>query len=138
MIKWNKTIKWNKLIKWNWFDNIDLIKWNCTNSCDYGAKFLTFFLFSYEKFKEREAEAKAAFGGRNFGGGGGGGGGRGCFNCGEEGHMSRLVLKYHLFLVVILFSLILSKSLKYWDITLKFNTFSTFVHQLHRFNSFSH
>jgi len=42
----------------------------------------------YEKFKEREAEAKAAFGGRNFGGGGGGGG-RGCFNCGEEGHMSR-------------------------------------------------
>lgn len=41
----------------------------------------------YEKFKEREAEAKAAFGGRNFGGGGGGG--RGCFNCGEEGHMSR-------------------------------------------------
>ena len=49
-----------------------------------------FFLFRYEKFKEREAEAKAAFGGRNFGGGGGGGG-RGCFNCGEEGHMSRLV-----------------------------------------------
>ena len=38
----------------------------------------------YEAFKQREAEAKAAFGGRNFGGGG-----RGCFNCGEEGHMSR-------------------------------------------------
>ena len=61
-----------------------------TNFWDHGAKVLCFFLFRYEKFKEREAEAKAAFGGRNFGGGGGGGG-RGCFNCGEEGHMSRLV-----------------------------------------------
>jgi len=39
----------------------------------------------YEIFRQREAEAKKAFGGRNFGGGGG----RGCFKCGEEGHMSR-------------------------------------------------
>ena len=49
----------------------------------------------YEAFKEREAEAKKAFG-RGFGGGGnsgngrgGGGGGRGCFNCGKDGHISR-------------------------------------------------
>jgi len=39
----------------------------------------------YEIYKQREAEAKKAFGGRNFGGGGG----RGCFKCGEEGHQSR-------------------------------------------------
>ena len=50
----------------------------------------------YEAFKEREAEAKNAFG-RGFGRGGsdggngrgGGGGGRGCFNCGKDGHISR-------------------------------------------------
>lgn len=60
----------------------------------------------YEKYKEREAEARKAFGGRGFGGGGGGGfngggsfgggggrggggGDRGCFNCGQCGHISR-------------------------------------------------
>ena len=54
----------------------------------------------YEKFKEREAEAKAALGGRGFGGGGDrrgggfggggfGGGGGACFNCGQGGHLSR-------------------------------------------------
>merc|ERR1711953_1108302 len=40
----------------------------------------------WEAFKEREAEAKKAFGGRGGGGGSGGGrggGGGGCFNCGQ-------------------------------------------------------
>merc|ERR1712173_212818 len=39
----------------------------------------------WEAFKEREAEAKKAFGGR----GGRGGAGGGCFNCGQGGHISR-------------------------------------------------
>jgi len=46
----------------------------------------------WEAFKEREAEAKKAFGGRSGGGGAGGGrggGGGGCFNCGQGGHISR-------------------------------------------------
>lgn len=64
----------------------------------------------YEKYKEREAEARKAFGGGNFRGGSGcyncgedghqsrdcpnrgrsnGGGGQGCFNCGKSGHISR-------------------------------------------------
>ena len=68
--------------------------WNSKSNWDQKSHFEIIVLelvhlFRYEKFKKREAEAKAAFGGRNFGGGGGGG--RGCFNCGEEGHMSRLV-----------------------------------------------
>ena len=49
--------------------------WNSESNWDQQSHFEIIVLelvhlFRYEKFKEREAEAKAAFGGRNFGGGG--------------------------------------------------------------------